>query len=213
MFDSALPELSRALLDGFDHQLRTFKFYLAGASGLALQLGHRTSPGLEFFTSQIFQPEILSRYLKTLKSYKETLKSPGILTCTLRRVKLSFQYNLVHLRHPLLEYKTVMVADWRDILADIFKNLSERPSRKDFYDLYACLTLRNLDIPAAVATLRRRFAGRDFSYQQLLQNLENFKDADAEPELQVLKPLPWETVKDFFNKNLSKFERYLIAED
>lgn len=214
MFDAALTEAARTLLVDFDHEMRRQRFYLAGDSGLTLQLGHRVSATLEFFTSQPFEPEVLSRYLKTKTRYKETLSRPSFLQCTLRKVKLSFQHNPAHLRHPLLEYQSVMVADWRDILADILKTLAEhRGSQKDFYDLYACFTLRNLDIPAGVAMLRRRYAHTDPDYQKIAENLASYQTAEAEPAVQLLKPLPWQIVKDFISKSLPKFERYLIAED
>lgn len=40
--------------------LKEFSFYLAGGTGLALQLGHRKSFDFDFFTSKEFIPEELS---------------------------------------------------------------------------------------------------------------------------------------------------------
>jgi hypothetical protein len=40
--------------------LKEFSFYLAGRTGLALQIGHRKSFDFDFFTSKEFIPEELS---------------------------------------------------------------------------------------------------------------------------------------------------------
>ena len=166
MFDNALTNISRNLLRDFNTELKRFGFYLAGGSSLTLQLGHRISEDLDFFTAQNFQPEVLSRYLETKTQYQETLVSQGTLYCTLRGVKLSFIYYPIPLIFSPIEFEDIMIADWRDILAEKFKTLSQRGSRKDFYDLYACFTSKK-----------------------------------------------WQTVKDFFIKNIKDFEKYLLHED
>lgn len=69
MFDNALTNISRNLLRDFNTELKRFGFYLAGGSSLTLQLGHRISEDLDFFTAQNFQPEVLTRYLETKTQY------------------------------------------------------------------------------------------------------------------------------------------------
>jgi hypothetical protein len=212
VFDNVLTEISRHLLQDLDSELRRLEFYLGGGSGLALQLGHRISEDLDFFTVQDFQPEILSRYLETKTQYQEILISPGTLYCTLHTVKLSFIRYPVPLLHPIIELKGIDVADWRDILAEKFKTLSQRGSRKDFYDIYACYTLGNFAIGDGVEILKHRFAGTGINYYHILKSLGYFEDAENEPELILLMPITWQTVKSFFLQNLKEFEKYLLAD-
>lgn len=213
MFEDVLPEISGRLLSDFDHELKRLGFYLGGGSGLSLQLGHRISEDLDFFTEQTFEPQVVSRYLETRGEYQETLVSPGTLYCMFRKVKLSFIRYPVPLIYPHLAFGSVEVADWRDILAEKFKTLSQRGSRKDFHDLYACFIIRNLSIAEGAEILRRRFAGADINYYHILKSLVYFEDADAEPEPVLVKPLEWQTVKDFFIRNLKEFEKHLLKEE
>ncbi len=212
MFEQALSPAARDLIQNLNSELERFGFYLGGGSGLALQLGHRISEDLDFFTANEFTAEAVSRWLETRQGYEETLVSPGTLHCRLGKVKLSFIHFAVPLCYPLVEFAGIKVSDWRDIIADKFKTLSQRGSRKDFFDLYAGFTLGNLSIADSVRLVRQRFAGTGLDFYHVLKSLGYFKDADNEPELNLLKPVPWEDVKGFFLQHLKEFEKYLLAD-
>jgi hypothetical protein len=210
MFDGALSDSARDVLRGLDSELDVSGFYLAGGSGLALQLGHRVSEDLDFFTPRTFAPDVLSRYLETKGAYQETLVSPGTLYCRLNAVKLSFILYPVPLSWPVVTYHSSRVADWRDIMAEKFKTLSQRGSRKDFYDIYAAFAVGNLTIAQGVEFLRRRFDQAGLNYYHVLKSLVFFDDAETEPEPILLKPLDWSHVKDFFVRHLAEFETELL---
>lgn len=213
MFDDVLTLETRALLEDLNHELDRLGFYPAGGSGLALQLGHRISEDLDFFTVQGFEPAAISRHLESRPGYREDSASPGTLHCSVDKVKLSFIHYPIPLVYPALNFGGTVVADWRDILAEKFKTLSQRGSRKDFYDIYVCFTLGGLSIGDGVRTLRRRFGAAGLNYYHVLKSLGYFADADAEPELTSLKPVSWETVKAFFAEKLKEFEQHLLAEE
>jgi len=209
MFENVLPPESLGLLRDLNGELQRQGFYLAGGTGLALQLGHRVSEDLDFFSAVEFDPALLARHLENRPGYSETLVSKGTLYCRLAGVKLSFLYYPVPLKHPALEYLSVKVADWRDILAEKFKTVSQRGGRRDFYDIYACLTLRKLTVADAVAILKDRFAGTGINYQHVAKSLTWFVDAEAEPEPRLLIPADWLVVKRFFDASAAEFARYL----
>lgn len=213
MFDNAISAPARAVLRGLDSQLDASGFYLAGDSGLALQIGHRISEDLDFFTARPFAPEIISRLLETSGEYQETLVSPGTLYCRLNSVKMSFIHYPVPLSWPVLTWNSCRLADWRDILAEKFKTLSQRGSRKDFYDIYAAYAAGGLTIARGVELLRRRFGATGLNYYHVLKSLVYFDDAETEPEPVLLKPLNWPQVRDFFVRNLAEFERELLRAD
>jgi hypothetical protein len=209
MFDNVLPHESLGLLRDLNGELERQGFYLAGGTGLALQLGHRVSEDLDFFSVAEFDPALLARDLEDRPGYSETLVSKGTLYCRLTGVKLSFLHYPVPLRHPTLEYLSVKVADWRDILAEKFKTVSQRGSRRDFYDIYACLTLKKLTVADAAAILKDRFAGTGINYPHVAKSLTWFADAEAEPEPHLLVPADWSAVKRFFDVSAAEFARYL----
>lgn len=209
MFDQVLPPETLDLLGDLNGELTRQGFHLAGGTGLALQLGHRASEDLDFFTTAEFDPIALARRLEQRPGYSETLVSRGTLYCRVSGVKLSFLHYAVSLRFPPEEYRSVMVADWRDILAEKFKTLSQRGSRRDFYDIYACFTLRALSVAEAAAIFKARFAGTGINYQHVLKSLTWFADADAEPDPRLLMRADWAGVKRFFLSNTAEFARNL----
>lgn len=213
IFENAIPEPSRTPLESFDKEVKRQGFYLAGGSGLALQIGHRISEDLDFFTPKDFKPEILAQYLKTRFTYQETLVAYGTLYCTLNQIKVSFIYYEVPLVYPTFNFKDIEVADWRDILAEKFKTLSQRGSRKDFYDIYFTLSWSNLTIGNGVEVFKKRFRGTGINYYHILKSLAFFEEAEQEPELILFKEVSWETVKSFFSNNLREFEKHLLKEE
>jgi len=209
VFDNVLPPESLGLLRDLNGELERYGFYLAGGTGLALQLGHRVSEDLDFFSAAEFDPALLARHLEDRPGYSETLISKGTLYCRLAGVKLSFLHYPVPLKHPTVVYLSVRVADWRDILAEKFKTVSQRGWRRDFHDIYACLTLKKLSVAEAVATLKDRFTGTGVNYQHVAKSLTWFADAEAEPEPRLLMPADWSAVKRFFDTRAAEFARYL----
>jgi hypothetical protein len=213
MYEDSLPATSIDVLSSLSDQLRKFEFYLGGASGLALQLGHCRPEDLEFLTIRSFQPEMLSGYLWTRHKYEEIQVGPRALHCMLGPVKASFTYIPVHLLHPPAKFRGVDVADWRDILAEKFLTLSQRGSRRDFYDLYICFFIKKITIGEGVEMLLKRFAGTGLNHYHVLKSLGFFDDADFEPDPVLLKPVKWETVRSYFTQNLKEFEEHLLKEE
>jgi len=210
VFDQVLPPETLELLRDLNGELTRQGFYLAGGTGLALQLGHRASEDLDFFTTAEFDPIALARRLEPRPGYSETLLSKGTLYCRVSGVKLSFIHYPVSLRFPTVEYRSVLIADWRDILAEKFKTLSQRGSRRDFYDVYACFTLRTLSVAEATAIFKDRFAGTGINYQHVLKSLTWFVDAEAEPDPRLLIRADWAEVKRFFESRAAEFAENLV---
>jgi hypothetical protein len=86
--EAALAPSALGLLGRLNTGLGEAGFYLAGGNGLALQLGHRRSDDLDFFSAREFQPAVVARMLASKASYQEDLVSPGTLYCRLDGVKL-----------------------------------------------------------------------------------------------------------------------------
>ncbi|MBA7552078.1 hypothetical protein ES705_44632 [subsurface metagenome] len=156
-------------------------------------MGHRISEDLDFFTTEKFQPDLLSRSLENKYEYQETMISTGSLYCNIKGVKVSFLFYQIPLIYPVVKFGKIKVADWQDIMAEKFKVLSQRGSRKDFYDVYACFNIQNLSIAECISILKRRFAKNNINYYHILKSLVYFEDAENEPELVLLKPVEWHT--------------------
>lgn len=66
------------------------KFYLAGGTGLALLLGHRRSFDFDFFSTALFNEEILIQEIKKLNNVTIISKDRHTLHIELKGIKVSF---------------------------------------------------------------------------------------------------------------------------
>lgn len=91
--------------------------YLAGGTACALQIGHRISMDLDFFTAKEFDGKELTLSLKKIGMFKTEKQSWGTILGTLEGIKFSiFVY-----KYPVLfPYKSIFginILDLRDIAA------------------------------------------------------------------------------------------------
>jgi hypothetical protein len=212
MHPEVVGPAGRMLAEALPGELFKQGFYLGGGTGLALQLGHRRSEDFDFFCPDRFDVPGLERMLEPLPGYAEVGAGRDTLHCRVGDVKLSFIFYPVGLRFALLSYGRVPVADWRDILAEKLKTASQRGSRKDFYDIHACCTLRETSPREAVGLLRARFEGTGLNLYHVARSLVWFKDADSEPDPVFFKPADWNEVKAFFVDHLPEFEAALLGD-
>jgi len=98
-------------------------FYLAGGTGLALQMGHRKSLDLDFFTPHDFDTEELRA---KIKPDKVILNRKNTIHCEISGIKCSFIYYATPLIYEPISWLKIKIADWRDIVVEKMKTISER---------------------------------------------------------------------------------------
>ena len=211
MFEDAVPEKLKAILKKITPVVRAERFYLAGGTGLALQTGHRVSEDLDFFRDVSFDPNFLLFTLKSkTDSSAEVIIETHTLLVILEGARCSFFFYEVPLIYEPVVFEGLSVADWRDIVAEKFKTISQRGSKKDFYDILAVMRSKMLTIEETVSIFKKRFGQTGLNTYHVLRSLTYFEDADGEPDPSMLKrcTFTWEEVKSFFVKNIKEFERY-----
>jgi len=179
----------RSLLEGF---------YLAGGTGLALQLGHRRSLDLDFFRQGSFNDAQLLQQLQRFPEFSLTGRDHQTLHVRISGVKISFlgyDYPVLFPCRPFLE---VPVADLKDIGSMKISAIAGRGTRRDFVDLY--MVARQEGLKALLDLFQRKFAEANYNRVHVLKSLTYFDDADAEPMPNMLVPLAWQEVKDFFRE-------------
>lgn len=200
VLDSEMLALSKKL--GF---LGSFSFYLAGGTGVALQLGHRKSFDFDFFTPVDFSPEELSIQIrKHHLALEGEMRRPGTLHGIIEKTKTSFMvYNTI-LCFPVLQFHDLHVADWRDIIVEKLRIVADRGQKKDFYDLYFGLMLLGTDALIELSVMK---FGKSVNYFHLLKGMTYFDDAEKNPEPLLLdKSVTWSDVKQFFLAHIKDFE-------
>ncbi len=201
--DSML-HLSKKL--GFLHD---FSFYLAGGTGLALQIGHRRSFDLDFFTAKEFSPDELAAVIKKHNlSTEGEMQSHGTLYCIIEGVKTSFIFYDCLLIFPQISLESITIADWRDIVTEKLRTVGDRGQKKDFFDLY--FGVQKMGIDNIVESAYKKF-GKNVNFFHLVKGLTYFEDAEKNPDPLLLdKSASWNEVKNFFMARFQDFENAFI---
>lgn len=188
-----------AILQHVGHQRFASRFYLAGGTALALQIGHRTSVDLDFFSET---DELRDKSRAEIISVMASL-NPSVITDHVGSLLFSVQdisTGFFGYGYPLVgqsvEFEGVTLASPMDIGMMKLDALISRASRKDFYDLYFIAQSNPIDSLLKLGRAKYPFA-RDFELEAV-ESLTFFENADTESQPDLLIPVEWEGVKEFF---------------
>jgi len=208
MFEEVLSEEALNIIEAIAPKIKDF--YLAGGTGLALQLGHRKSEDLDFFSSKIFNTHVLA---SSIPQAKVMFSELGTIHLEVNGTRVSLLYYEPALMYPTIKWREIQVADIRDIAAEKIKTISQRGAKKDFIDLYAIVKMK-YTISEVCRFFKKRFQRLDINQYHVLKSLVFFEDAEQDPLPHMLvsgKCWQWEEIKEFFINNLEEFERGLIS--
>ncbi|NMC12377.1 MAG: nucleotidyl transferase AbiEii/AbiGii toxin family protein [Chloroflexi bacterium] len=176
------------------------KFYLAGGTALALQLGHRQSIDLDFFTQNEDISISRQQVEVSLPLFHPLLvdSSWGNFIFLINSIRVGFFTYGYPLIAPLIDTNGIQLASLADIGLMKMDALLRRASRKDFHDLYAICQIIPLQDLLILAP--QRYPGiRDFE-AKIIRHLVFFERADLEAPIPLLQQVSWEEVKDFFRQ-------------
>jgi hypothetical protein len=199
--NTILEEEQLAILRLAGGLLAQMGFYLAGGTALALQLGHRRSVDLDWFTTQrMADPLVWAQRLRDDGiPIVNAQTAPGTLHGQAQGVRMS----LFEFRYPLLQPLELwqaggaQLASLDDIGCMKLSAIAQRGSRKDFYDFYA-LCLSHRPLKDFLQLYREKFGVEDIS--PVLYGLVYFTDAEAETDILMIRPVSWKTVKKAFRQ-------------
>ena len=158
-------------------------FYLAGGTGLALQIGHRDSIDFDFFCKQSFSTEELTRQLRNIFSnhavsvIQEEKDTLSVLIED--RIKLSFFSYPYDLVKPLLDSEFFRLASLEDIGCMKLSAITSRSLLKDYVDLYFILKAIPLKHLLDLSTIKFP----KINTALILKSLTYFGDITQEPIL------------------------------
>lgn len=197
-FWNTITEDVKFVLNGFSQSEIGQLFYLAGGTALALQLGHRRSIDLDFFSPTEDVPTIRPGLEEALVSFNATLadSSWGNLVYLANNVRVGF-YGYSHpLVNPVIEEEGLRLASIEDIALMKLDTLLSRAARKDFYDLY--FICRKIPLKRLLVLAPQKYPSiRDFEVQ-VVKRLVYFPSAENEADPSLLEPITWQTVKEYF---------------
>lgn len=200
MHRETIPDSVWRLLLGLSRLKSMQSGYLAGGSGLAIQLGHRVSVDLVFFFPGGFEVQDVLDELPALGMSTTVMsQTSGHVELMINAVKVEdLIRERIPLRYPLktlpLEHTNLHVDDPVDIGRMKLLSIASRGSRKDFIDLH-CLTSRILALGNLLALAAEHQKGLRFNRLLFLKGLIDFEDADQDVDPVLLWDIGLEKVK------------------
>jgi hypothetical protein len=166
-------------------------FRLVGGTSLALQYGHRTSIDIDLFGKTNFEDIDLPRILTRFPKVQNFSNSKFIKSYLINDIKV----DMVNYSYPwigdLLIEDNIRMADIKDIAAMKISAITNRGSKKDFFDLSLILDYHSLD--EILELYHEKYY--DGTVFMALKSLTYFMDAEQEDHPELLMGQEWEDVK------------------
>ena len=188
------------------------EFYLAGGTGLALQIGHRDSVDFDFFTKNSFDPNKLIKKLTKIfdkNSFKVIQIEKNTLSILLNlEIKISFMTYDYSVVSPFISTEYLNIASIPDIACMKLSTIMQRSALKDYVDLYEIMKIYTLE--QLLSFTKKKYPMIDSTIiLKSLSYLEDivdepliYKNEESKPSINVLKQFFQNEVKKYINKIL-----------
>lgn len=179
--------------------------YLAGGTALALQLGHRISEDLDFFTTEEFDEQQLLVELSELGLVRESVGWRTIIG-KINKTKFSIFYYKYPLLSETLEFEGIKLASKQDIAAMKILAMEDRGARRDFIDLF--FLAKEFSIDQILGFYDEKYGILDERILHIIKSMGYFDDADNDDwKPEMIKNVDWEEVKKFFEAETKRLAR------
>ena len=173
-------------------------FYLARGTSASIQLGHRISIDLDFFTEKEFDPTTLqTELLENGIEISDVKTSQGTLILNIAGAKVSFFHYPYPLISEKIRFEKIYLANLTDIALMKLTAIASRGSKKDFVDLF--YIFRKIKPQVIIDKFELKFSKEQIDKYHYLKSLTYFDDADKEPDPNMLIDWNWIKIKTFFN--------------
>jgi predicted nucleotidyltransferase component of viral defense system len=210
-YPHAITQSCQRCLDFLSPREFIQNYYLAGGTALALQMGHRISTDLDWFSASqpllISEREKISQILLESGEYDAISEQDGLLFTRLYQTDVSFIYQ----HHPLVEatvdFHGVHLASPTDIGLMKLAAINSRGSRRDFIDLFCLQDIVSLDRLIELAP--RKYHDRPLFLSITARALAYFDDAETQPMPRMLVSLKWSEVRQYCESAARRLARQL----
>ena len=210
----ALPRSTQKALEYARKEswLEEEKWYLAGGTALALQVGHRQSVDLDFFTQEkTFAPAEITRHFPDNRIWQGKIVKEGTVYGTLCKAKISFiAYPFFVPVVPPLKYGAVAVLDKDDIAVMKIIAMSQRGRKRDFVDLYWYAN-NVAPLESVVEKLPRKYPTVAHNYHHIIKSMTYFDDAENDLMPTLFFDMTWEDIKSYFRAEVPLIAKNLLG--
>lgn len=209
-----LPQVTKkAFLECINFKfLDCSQWYLAGGTALGLQVGHRQSVDLDFFSPQS-RNELISieNELFGTKKWKTTFTERGTLYGEILGAKMSFiAYPFFVPSEARVACGNICILTPFDIAAMKIIAIGQRGRKRDFVDLYWYVANRE-KLMEIIRKAMRQYPGQEENLPYILKSLVYFADADEDPMPKLFFKADWRTIKAYFQKEVPKVAKTLLG--
>ena len=182
-------------------------FYLAGGTGLALQLGHRISVDFDLFIDGAIKRSLLPKVQTVFgpsRSFALLINNPEELTVLVDDVKVTFLSYPFPTFDPFVSLDGVFALSIREIAATKAYTIGRRGSFKDYVDLYFVLAGGYATLKEVIDLAERKF-GDSFNSRLFLEQIVAVDDLEDTVIEFLAQPIDQEDVRVFFEGMVKDF--------
>ncbi len=198
MFTEKIPVWTQDLMDILGPLLPE-NSYLAGGTGLALHLNHRSSYDLDLYVPKLFnEHEIVQKFEAGIPDFSLISQEWQTVIGSSKDTEISlfvYQYMLLE---PTLSFKSIHVASLSDIASMKLEAVGNRGLKRDFFDLYTICQLEGWSLGKIVDLTIQKYHRKESDLPHLFKSLIYFDDAEQKPERAQIVDETWQNVKQFF---------------
>ena len=203
MFEQVLPGNTKAVLALLEQSEIIEKAYLAGGTALALQLGHRISYDLDFFTPIEFDEKTLLPRLREISNFQIEKIAWRTISGQFEDVLFSIFFYEYPLLYPVEKFGMTSVVDVRDIAAMKIATIASRGSKRDFIDLYF-ICKETIPLEEIIRLYDKKYKNLATTKIHIIKSLVYFDDGEADEMPEMLKEVTWKEVKKYFEDEVKK---------
>ncbi|MCA9386202.1 nucleotidyl transferase AbiEii/AbiGii toxin family protein [Candidatus Dojkabacteria bacterium] len=182
-------------------------FYLAGGTALSLQLGHRKSIDLDFFSQKDFDPRILE-YLPY--PYKTLAKYPNSIDIFTENTKVFFfYYGFAHYKE-LLEFGDMRMLHPLDIGLTKLLALQTRSTKKDIIDLYF-IDKEVIPLEDLLELFEHHYSHDSFNSYDSLTTIIDSKELEQHPLPDMLIACDWDDAYGLVSEKIAQHIHNLVS--
>lgn len=185
------------------------KAYLAGGTALALQIGHRISVDLDFFTPEKFDERVLASRLRNIDGFSLEQTAPLTILGKIGETKMSlfnYPYKLVE---ETISFEGINLASKKDIAAMKIHALESRGVKRDFVDLF--FLAKELSLEEMIEFYDQKYNCLEDHLYSILKSLSYFEDSERNELPSMLVSVSWDEIKKFFIKENRRLIKSGIA--
>ncbi len=206
-FPNVLPSYSHKVLDFIMLNEHFSSFYLAGGTALALQIGHRESIDLDFFTQENFNANIISSFTK-FPFVANTLQNNNI-SLIANDTKVTFLYWPFPKLKNLVTIGNVRLLNPQDIGLLKLLALQGRHTRKDIIDLYF-IDKEVITFESLFELFEKYYPKESFNIFGSVKELFDDSLLQKQPMPKMFKEVEFELCLDYVQKKVAACLKGLI---